>query len=205
MAAQKALRQLKQGNARFVSGMMSTLTSAQLRHSPELVSGQEPFAAIVGCSDSRVPVEIVFDQGFGDLFVIRVAGNVATAAVIGSVEFAVQVLGVRLVVVLGHSQCGAVEAAVKDILHPAAARPAALDSIVENIKVKLDVSRLQKSEADFGSTLQDAVMTNVCAAVGELRHKSAALQRFEREDGLLMLGATYSLETGEVIFIDDVP
>src|SRR5271157_2642032 len=116
ISAREALDRLKEGNRRFASDLRSRdLPTGQTRRR-ELAAGQEPFAIILGCSDSRVPAEIVFDQGLGDLFVIRVAGNIVAPSQIGSVEFAAERFGTRLVVVLGHSSCGAIEAAIEAVV-----------------------------------------------------------------------------------------
>src|SRR5438046_7855846 len=114
-AAREALDRLREGNRRFASDMRSAENPSGLTRRAELVAGQEPFAIVLGCSDSRVPAELIFDQGFGDLFVIRVAGNIVAPSQVGSVEFAASRFGTRLVVVLGHSHCGAVQAALDEL------------------------------------------------------------------------------------------
>src|SRR4026209_3028925 len=138
ISAREALQRLREGNRRFVSGIRSseTLTSQTLRN--ELTAGQEPFAIILGCSDSRVPAEIVFDQGLGDLFVVRVAGNIVAASQVGSVEFAAARFGTRLVVVLGHSQCGAILATLEAIQQPSASQSRNIRSIVNRIRPSVE-------------------------------------------------------------------
>src|SRR5262247_519903 len=179
ISASDALKRLRDGNRRFVANRTAASSPSAARRS-ELVSGQEPFAIILGCSDSRVPAELVFDQGFGDLFVIRVAGNIVAPSQIGSVEFAAARFGTRLVVVLGHSQCGAIAATVEELLgHPTTQS--------ENLRSIVDRERL----------VQQAVRANVQASVLQLRHGSALLERLVREEGLLIVGAEYSLATGE--------
>ena len=120
ISGREALKRLREGNKRFASDTMSRETVPNHARRADLVSGQEPFAIILGCSDSRVPAEIVFDQGLGDLFVIRVAGNIVAPSQVGSVEFAATRFGTRLVVVLGHSQCGAIVATLEELQRPAA-------------------------------------------------------------------------------------
>src|SRR5438132_831240 len=134
ISAREALERLREGNRRFVSDVRSrdTLTSRVRRN--ELAAGQEPFAIILGCSDSRVPAEIVFDQGLGDLFVIRVAGNIVASSQVGSVEFAAARFGTRLVVVLGHSQCGAIVATIEELLRPTENQSRNLRSIIDRVR-----------------------------------------------------------------------
>jgi carbonic anhydrase len=203
-AANDALDRLREGNRRFVSGQQRKRRPGQSRRD-ELVEGQAPFAIILGCSDSRVPAEIVFDQGLGDLFVIRVAGNVVAPSQIGSVEFAAERFGTRLVVVLGHSLCGAVVATLEELERPTEMRSPNLRSIVDRIRPAveglLEVGLARDGEALVGR----AVRANIRASVDHLRHGSAILERLIESDGLLVVGAEYSLETGVVDFFDDVP
>src|ERR1700729_2733513 len=123
ISARNALDRLQQGNQRFTSDLTSPEGYLHQRKRAELTDSQEPFAIILGCSDSRVPAEIVFDQGLGDLFVIRVAGNIVAPSQVGSVEFAAARFGTRLVVVLGHSQCGAITATIDELLQPGGNHP----------------------------------------------------------------------------------
>lgn len=205
IGAREALARLREGNARFVSGLRSldTLTSHTRRS--DLVQGQEPFAVILGCSDSRVPVEIVFDQGLGDLFVIRVAGNIVAASQVGSVEFAAEAFGTRLVVVMGHTRCGAVQATLEELQRPNENQSRNLRSIVDRIRPSvqelLDTDLRGRPE----ELAQHAVRANVRMSANYLRHGSPLLERLVQEDGLLIVGAEYSLETGEVDFFDGVP
>src|SRR5450432_1621146 len=136
--AQEALALLQEGNQRFVSNI-SSRDAADTGHMRrlQLAASQEPFAAILGCSDSRVPVEIVFDQGLGDLFVIRVAGNIVAPSLVGSVEFAAVRFGTRLVVVLGHSGCGAIEATLEEIQRPSESQSRNMYSIVDRVRPSL--------------------------------------------------------------------
>ena len=204
ISALEALNRLRDGNRRFVANLSAAPTDHQARRS-ELVSGQEPFAIILGCSDSRVPAELVFDQGFGDLFVIRVAGNIVAPSQIGSVEFAAARFGTRLVVVLGHSQCGAVIATLEELLGKATTESKNLRSIVDRVRPAVE-DLLAGPHADESEMLiREAVLANVRAAAQQLRHGSELLERLIETDGLLIVGAKYSLATGVVNFFDGVP
>jgi carbonic anhydrase len=204
LSAREALARLQEGNRRFVANHSAAPTDHQARRN-ELVSGQEPFAVILGCADSRVPAELVFDQGFGDLFVIRVAGNIVAPSQIGSVEFAAARFGTRLVVVLGHSQCGAVIATLEELLGKATTESKNLRSIVDRVRPALE-DLLAGSHAEESELLiREAVLANVRASVQQLRHGSELLERLIETDGLLIVGAKYSLATGVVNFFDSVP
>lgn len=200
--AAAALARLKEGNRRFVSEAGGVFATRARRS--ELVAGQEPMAIILGCSDSRVPAEIVFDQGLGDLFVIRVAGNIVAPSLVGSVEFAARRFGTRLVVVLGHSECGAVLATLEALENPGAiADPSPnLGSIVERIRPS--VQTLLEAGANSGrdELVHQAVRANIRASVDQLRHGSRVLEQLVHDDGLLVVGAEYSLDTGVVDFFD---
>jgi carbonic anhydrase len=171
----------------------------------ELTKGQEPFAIILGCSDSRVPAEIVFDQGLGDLFVIRVAGNVVASSQVDSVEFAAARFGTRLVVVMGHSQCGAVTATVEDVLGRGSNQSRHLRSIVDRIRPSVQSVLAGRGDGDPDALLRDAVRANVRASVDHLRHGSELLEELIRHDGLMVVGAEYSLDTGIVTFFEGAP
>lgn len=205
ISAREALERLREGNRRFVSGARSSdrLTS-QTRRS-ELAAGQEPFAIILGCSDSRVPAEIVFDQGLGDLFVIRVAGNIVAASQIGSVEFAAERFGTRLVVVLGHSQCGAVLATLEELQQPTDNQSRNLRSIVDRVRPSVEALLSTELRHDPDALVRHAVRANVRVAASHLRHGSEVLEQLIQGDGLFVVGAEYSLETGVVDFFDGVP
>ncbi len=202
--ARQALERLRQGNLRFVAGERSpdALRGHPARPRPD--GGQQPFAIILGCSDSRVPAEIVFDHGLGDLFVIRVAGNIVAPSQVGSVEFAAARFGIRLVVVLGHTQCGAVLATLEELQQPTANRSRNLHSIVDRIRPS--VERLLNTELrhDREALLAQATRANVGVSVDHLRHGSEILEQLILHQGLLVVGAEYSLETGVVEFFDDV-
>ena len=200
-SASEALDRLREGNRRFVSNDSINQAGHDARRA-QLVDGQQPHSIILGCSDSRVPAELVFDQGLGDLFVIRVAGNVAQPSQIGSVEFAATKFGTRLVVVLGHSQCGAVDAAVQNLQGPSASRN--LGSIVDLIRPSVESLIADGHGEDRDALVEKAVRANIHASAERLRHGSEILEQLERDDGLLIVGAEYSLHTGLVDFFDGV-
>jgi carbonic anhydrase len=205
ISAREALQRLREGNRRFVSGVRSSDTlSSQTRRS-ELAAGQEPFAIILGCSDSRVPAEIVFDQGLGDLFVIRVAGNIVASSQIGSVEFAAERFGTPLVVVLGHSRCGAVLATLEQIVQPMETQSRNLRSIVDRVRPSVEALLATELRHDPEALVRHAVRANVGASVDRLRHGSEVLEQLIQTDELLVVGAEYSLETGAVDFFEGVP
>jgi carbonic anhydrase len=198
--ARKALQRLIDGNRRFVRG-----ESAPKSVSPkELAGAQSPFAIVLGCSDSRVPAELVFDQGLGDLFVIRVAGNIVEPTQIGSVEFAAEQFGTRLVVVLGHSSCGAVAATLEQLERSDELRSPNLRSIVNWIRPSVE-RLLEEGIEDLGELEKRAVRANIQASVERLRHGSDILSALIRAQGLLIVGAEYDLETGVVDFFDGLP
>ena len=201
----EALERLRDGNGRFVAGVRSidALTS-QTRRS-ELAAGQEPFAIILGCSDSRVPAEIVFDQGLGDLFVIRVAGNIVASSQVGSVEFAAERFGTPLVVVLGHSQCGAVLATVEELMRPRENQSRNLRSIVDRIRPSVEALLSTELRHDPDALVRHAVRANVRVSANHLRHGSEILEQLIQRDRLLVIGAEYSLQSGVVDFFDGVP
>ncbi len=198
--ARDALALLRDGNSRFVADVRSRGTLPSRARRIELAAGQEPFAAILGCSDSRVPVEIVFDQGLGDLFVIRVAGNIVAPSQIGSVEFAAEQFGTRLVVVLGHSRCGAVEATLEQLRRPKENQSRNLRSIVD--LVRPSVEDLLAMNLGHDALVHEAVRANISASVKHLRHGSEVIEQLILKDGLLVVGAEYSLETGVVDFFE---
>ena len=202
ISPQAALERLREGNQRFASGVRSIDTLLSQAQRSELVSGQEPFAVILGCSDSRVPVEIIFDQGLGDLFVIRVAGNIVAPSHIGSVEFAAEAFGTRLVVVLGHSSCGAVTATVDELQRPSESRSPNLRDIVDRVRPSVEGLLKTDLRNRRDALIQEAVRANIRASADHLRHGSKVLEDLIKNDGLLVVGAEYSLETGLVDFFD---
>ncbi len=203
LSAQEALKRLQEGNQRFVSDLQDS-TISQTRRT-EVAAGQEPFAAILGCSDSRVPVEIVFDQGLGDLFVIRVAGNIVAPSLVGSIEFAAERFGTRLVVVLGHSMCGAVQATVDELERPTELRSPNLRAIVDHIRPTVGSLMETDLRSNREELIHQAVRANIRASANHLRHGSQFLEQQIRDDGLVVVGAEYSLETGVVDFFDGLP
>ena len=205
ISAQEALERLREGNRRFVSGVRSrdTLTNQVRRN--ELATGQEPFAIILGCSDSRVPAEIVFDQGLGDLFVIRVAGNIVASSQVDSVEFAAARFGTQLVVVLGHSQCGAILATLEELQQPTNSQSRNLRSIVGRVRPAVEALLATDLRRDPDALVEHAVRANIRASADHLRHGSDILEQLIERNGLLVVGAEYSLESGLVDFFDGVP
>ncbi|WP_017651309.1 carbonic anhydrase [Fortiea contorta] len=187
---QAALKSLKEGNARFVDGKTLNPNQSKLRLQETSVA-QYPFAAILGCADSRVPAEIVFDQGLGDLFVVRVAGNVASQTAIGSLEFATAVLGAQLIVVLGHARCGAVAAAVKG--EPL---PGRIGVFVEEIKPAVERVRNKT-----GSLEENSIIANVQYQAQKLGESSTILRTLIKENKLQIVGGRYDLSTGKVTLV----
>ncbi len=203
ISAREALLRLREGNGRFVSDDRSSEALASGARRNELTAGQEPFAIILGCSDSRVPAEIVFDQGLGELFVIRVAGNIVASSQVGSVEFAAARFGTRLVVVLGHSQCGAILATLEELQQPTA-QSRNLRSIVDRVRPSVEALLATELRHDPEALVRQAVRANIRASVDHLRHGSEVLEQLVQTNGLLVVGAEYSLETGVVEFFDGV-
>ena len=204
ISALEALKRLREGNDRFasqVSGAEAPLIGGRRL---VLTQDQSPFAIVLGCSDARVPAEIVFDQGLGDLFVIRVAGNIVAPSQIGSVEFAAARFGTRLVVVLGHSQCGAVLATLEELARPTGSHSRHMQSIVD--RVRPAVEGLVETTSGGDATLaRRAVRANIRASANQLRHGSQVLEQLIQQEGLLVVGAEYSVENGTVDFFDGVP
>ena len=194
ISGMEALARLREGNDRFVADAPQ-VRNGDRGHRALLAAGQEPFAIVLGCSDSRVPAELVFDQGFGDLFVIRVAGNIVSPSQVGSVEFAAARFATRLVVVMGHSQCGAITAT---------SQSRNLRSIVDRVRPSVETVLARGGHDDAQAVIAEAVRANVRASADHLRHGSALLERLIHDDGLVVVGAEYSLETGVVTFFDGV-
>ncbi len=205
ISARAALERLREGNRRFASDDSGSDTLTRRSHRSELAAGQEPFAIILGCSDSRVPAEFVFDQGLGDLFVIRVAGNIVAPSQVGSVEFAAARFGTRLVVVLGHSRCGAILTTLEELRQTADHQSPNLRSIVDRVRASVEPLLATDFARDDDGLVREAVRANIRMAADHLRHGSEALEQLVRSDGLLVVGAEYSLETGLVDFFDGVP
>jgi carbonic anhydrase len=206
VSAQAALELLQTGNQRFVASLGGDPDALQLTRRLALApKQQQPFAIILGCSDSRVPAEIVFDQGLGSLFVIRVAGNIVAPSQIGSVEFAASRFGTRLVVVLGHSNCGAIQATLDALREPGAVGSHNLSSIVDRIRPSVEGLMRTELRHDLEALTRQAVRSNVRVSVDHLRNGSAVLEQLSSRGGLMIVGAEYSLETGIVDFFDVRP
>jgi carbonic anhydrase len=205
LSAKEALDRLREGNSRFASEVKSPQTRASHARRRELAAGQEPFAIVLGCSDSRVPAELVFDQGLGDLFVIRVAGNIVAPSQIGSVEFAAERFRTRLVVVLGHSGCGAILATLEELGRPSAEQSRNLRSIVDRIRPSVEALLSTELGRRPDALVREAVRANIRSSANQLRHGSQLLEELIRRDGLVVVGAEYSLETGVVDFFDGAP
>ncbi|MGB0213571.1 carbonic anhydrase [Algiphilus sp.] len=201
--AEEALSRLRAGNARFVERIRSATPTAQQAEAITLPREQKPMAIVLGCADARVPAELVFDQGLGDLFVIRVAGNIVAPSGIGSMEFAASRFGTRLVVVLGHTECGAVTATVEELLRPAGEQSPNLSAIVERVRpaVAPVVSGCGHSHTD--AIVPDAVRANIRHSVAQIHNGSEILRQLIRDDGLKIVGAEYDLASGQVHFLDD--
>jgi len=194
MDAREALKRMKEGNLRFVAGK-----SAEIHRTHKLVDNQKPFAIVLGCSDSRVPPEIIFDHGVGDMFCIRVAGNIITPLELGSVEFAALKFGPRLVIVMGHTKCGAVQATVETL--QSEVRPElspGMETIVDFIGQSVDTA----ASDDHDEVWSNAIKANVHNAVDHLVRESEVVQQLMRDDGMLVVGARYAIETGKVEFFD---
>ncbi|HET9949062.1 MAG TPA: carbonic anhydrase [Longimicrobiales bacterium] len=200
--ARDALARLREGNDRFVADRRGG-TSVGATRRTELVNGQAPFAIVLGCSDSRVPAEIVFDQGLGDLFVIRVAGNVVSPSQVGSVEFAAERFGTRLVVVLGHSMCGAITATLEELVRPSEHRSPNLRAIVDRVRPAVEELLAREGGCIGEDLVRRAVRANIRASVGHLSHGSEILEGLIAREELVVVGAEYSLETGVVHFLDE--
>lgn len=203
--AREALVRLREGNRRFSSDAREGSSILSQTRRTELPMVQEPFAIILGCSDARVPAEIVFDQGLGDLFVIRVAGNIVAPSLVGSVEFAAARFGTRLVVVLGHSQCGAILATLEELRAPSLTQSRNIQSIVDRVRPSVVGLLEDGGPADPDVLVHRAVRANIRASADHLRHGSTVLEQLIQNDGLLVVGAEYSLETGVVEFFDGIP
>ena len=202
LSGAEALARLQEGNQRFANNVRSLDTLLSHTQRASLTEGQNPFAIILGCSDSRVPAELVFDQGFGSLFVIRVAGNIVAPSQIGSVEFAATQYNTRLVVVLGHTQCGTVHATIEELRHNLQSPSRNQRSIVERIAPAVATLMETPLRDDPEALMKHAVRANIRAATSHLRHGSEILENLIANEGLLVVSAEYSLESGKVEFFD---
>jgi len=204
LRAREAFKRLREGNLRF-TGSMTGDAEMQGATRPKLSKATDPFAIILGCSDARVPAEIVFDCGLGDLFVIRVAGNIVAPSLVGSVEFAAERMGTRLVVVLGHTQCGAIQATIEALEKPDANTSRNLLAIVDRVRPSVEGLFATDLRKDHAALSRAAVRANIRASANHLRHGSHVLEQLIQDEGLLVVGAEYSLDTGVVDFFDGVP
>jgi carbonic anhydrase len=202
ISAREALEKLREGNLRFQANVRGYGAFLGQMRPVDLQANQEPFAIILGCSDSRVPGEIVFDQGLGDLFVIRVAGNIVAPSQVGSIEFAASRFGTRLVVVLGHSRCGAILATLEELRRPSETQSRNLRSIVDRVRPSVVELLDTDLKNDMDALVRTAVRQNIRASVNQLRHGSEILEQLIRDEGLAVVGAEYSLATGAVEFFD---
>ena len=205
ISALQALQNLRDGNARFASDNIGSEARVSESRRQKVAAGQEPFAIILGCSDSRVPAEIIFDQGLGDLFVIRVAGNIVASSQVGSVEFAASRFGTRLVVVLGHSNCGAITATIEELGRPSEAQSKNLRSIVDRVRPSVEPLLETDLRNRPEELVHQAVRANIRASANHLRHGSDVLEQLIQSNGLLVVGAEYNLDTGVVDFFDGMP
>jgi len=201
----EALQRLKDGNKRFVASLRGSGDVPLHPRRAELTTVQEPHAIVLGCSDARVPAELIFDQGLGDLFVIRVAGNIVAPSQVGSVEFAAERFHTRLVVVLGHSECGAILATIEELKRPTENQSRNLRSIVARVRPSVEDLLELGIAQDDAALVGRAVRANIRHSANHLRHGSEVLEQLIRDDGLLVVGAEYSLDTGVVEFFDGVP
>ncbi len=197
MTADEALDRLKEGNARFVEGQSTHPHVDATRRQQTAAGGQHPFATVVTCSDSRVPVEILFDQGIGDVFVVRVPGNVCNADEIGAVEYGVEHLETPLCVILGHTQCGAVTGVVKNApLH------GNLASLVSNIRHALVKTRKENPDLDEDGLIEPTARANVQQSIDDLMRGSPAVRELTNQGTVKIVGAMYDLAAGRVAWIE---
>lgn len=203
LTARAALDRLVEGNQRYLHNVRSV--DMMLTHSHREIVNQRPFAIILGCSDSRAPAEVVFDQGLGDLFVIRVAGNIVAPSQVGSVEFAAERFGTRLVVVMGHTSCGAIDAALEAIKSKSGPASRNLMSIVDRVRPGIEALVSTELVNDPPRLAREAMRANVRQSATHLRHSSEIIERLVERDGLVVVGAELELSTGEVRFFDGVP
>ena len=203
--ALEALARLREGNRRFASNARGANPAPEQERRLELTKAQQPFAIILGCSDARVPAELVFDQGLGDLFVIRVAGNIVAPSQVASVEFAAARFETRLVVVLGHSECGAILATLDELRRPEESQSRYLHAIVDRVRPSVQSLLYGGLGVDPDVLVRQAVRANIRASADHLRHGSEVLEQLIRDEGVLVVGAEYSLDTGVVEFFDGVP
>lgn len=200
ISAAEALQRMRDGNARFVAGETDHAMLGDEARRRKSAAEQSPCAIVLGCSDSRVPVELIFDQGVGDLFVTRVAGNIAARSQIGSIELAAQSFGVRLIVVLGHSRCGAIEAAVEELRKPSVLQSDNLDFIIDKLRPAVEQVMTNGYGHDPEMLIAAVGRENVRRSMAALQHESKIIGQLVEHEDLLIVGAEYSLQTGVVEF-----
>lgn len=203
ISALEALERLRRGNKRFVTGEVDHDATANRRHRPNMTASQNPFAILLACSDSRVPTELIFDQGIGDLFVIRVAGNIVAPSQIGSIEFAATQFGTRLVIVLGHTNCSAIIATLNELAKKDAPRSPNLLAIIDRVRPAIQHILTENGDHEAEEVVDAAVRANVRASVGRLQHGSLIIESLIDDGKLQICGAEYSIETGKVEFFVD--
>jgi carbonic anhydrase len=202
LSAKEAMARLVEGNGRYVKNVRSV--DSMLSHSRRDIDTQRPFAIVLGCSDSRAPAEVVFDLGLGDLFVIRVAGNIVAPSQVGSVEFAAERFGTRLVVVMGHTSCGAIDAAIEAVVRDEGPASRNLMSIVDRVRPSIESLVHTELASDPVRLRREAMRANVRASVSHLRYSSEIIERLVDEGQLVVVGSELDLTTGEVTFFDGV-
>jgi carbonic anhydrase len=193
LTGEQALQRLKEGNKRWIANRSEHPDQTPTRLK-EVAKGQTPFVAMLSCADSRVPSEIIFDQGLGDIFVTRVAGNFVDDNILGSLEFATSVLGAPLIIVMGHSRCGAVQAAVKTVTENTAF-PGHLLDLVDAI-----APAVKEAKSQSGDLIENAIKSNVLRNVEKLKLSRPIIAKLVDEDKVKVVGARYDLDTGEVTF-----
>jgi len=203
VSASDALERLREGNHRFVNDAVSDETLASREHRAGKATPQDPIAIILACSDSRVPTELIFDRGIGDLFVIRVAGNIVAPSQIGSIEYAAKQFGTRLVVVLGHSNCGAIVATLQELALKESHRSPNLRAIVDRIRPAVEPVLHSADNLDDAVVVSRCVRANVRASVNHLQHGSLIIEEMVASGDLRIIGAEYSIETGVIEFFEN--
>ncbi|HTM46083.1 MAG TPA: carbonic anhydrase [Polyangiaceae bacterium] len=198
---EQALQRLIDGNRRFREG--DHISESRISWAPKHATHrQRPFAIVLGCSDSRTPVEALFDQGFGDLFVVRVAGNIVAPSIVGSIEFAASQFGSRLVVVMGHTQCGAISATVHAIETGMGHDSKNIRSITDRIAPHITPIVAAGDQHSSHKVVRESMRANVLASVDHLRHGSQLLEELVQRGRLVVVGAEYELESGTVHFFE---
>ena len=189
LTPETALTVLREGNDRFVKNLKTQRNHLDLVE--ETSSGQYPFAVVLSCIDSRVPAELVFDQGIGDIFSVRVAGNIVNEDILGSIEYGCAVAGSKILIVLGHTKCGAVTAACENV------ELGNITALLRKIKPAIETVKLTTEKV----AIEDVAIENVRQSIKEVRAKSSILADLEKEAKIKIVGAIYNVEIGNVSFI----